>query len=125
MPAMLRRLVFVTILGVMARQLVGEAAGTDLIEAVKRQDVAAVRTLLPRSRVNAPEADGFTALHWAVQRDNLAITQLLLRSGASATAKTRYQVSPLYLAATNGNAKIIERLLEAGADPNDTAYEGQ
>ena len=41
-----------------------------LIDAVKRQDVAAVRALLDRGAdVNAAEADGSTALHWAAQRE--------------------------------------------------------
>jgi len=102
------------------------AAGSELIDAAKRQDLAAARTMLARHvDVNAAEADGFTALHWAVQRDNLPLVELLLKSGASARATTRYNVSPLYLAATNGNVAIVERLLDAGADPNGTAFEGQ
>jgi uncharacterized protein len=104
----------------------GFAGGSELIDAVKRQDVSATRTILgKKADVNASESDGFTALHWAVQRDNLPLVDLLLKAGANAKATTRYNVSPLYLAATNGNAAIIARLLDAGADPNGTAYEGQ
>ena len=122
----MRRALFVAIL-ILAAAPVGRAAGTtELIDAVKRQDAAAVRTLVARHvDVNAPEADGFTALHWAVQRDNVQLVDLLLKSGASATATTRYNVTPLYLAANNGNAAIIGRLLDAGADANGTAFEGQ
>ena len=47
------------------------------------------------------------------------------RAGANAKASTRYNITPLYLAAVNGNAAIIERLLKAGADPNGTVAEGQ
>jgi ankyrin repeat protein len=122
----MRRALFVAIL-ILAAAPVGRAAGTtELIDAVKRQDAAAVRTLVARHvDVNAPEADGFTALHWAVQRDDVQLVDLLLKSGASATATTRYNVTPLYLAANNGNAAIIGRLLDAGADANGTAFEGQ
>jgi ankyrin repeat protein len=102
------------------------AAGTELIDAVQRQDVTAVRALLARKiDVNAPQNDGFTALHWAAERDNAALVDLLLKAGADAKATTRYHVTPLYLAANNGNAAIIERLLDAGADPNGLAFEGQ
>src|SRR5437660_1171875 len=50
------------------------SAGTRLIDAVKRGDAAAVRTLITQKvDVNAPDTDGSTALHWAVQRDDVAM----------------------------------------------------
>jgi ankyrin repeat protein len=102
------------------------AAGSALIEAVKKQDVRAVGTLLKQKiDINATEADGFTALHWAAQRNDVQLVDLLLGAGANAKASTRYNITPLYLAAVNGNAAIMERLLKAGADPNATAQEGQ
>jgi uncharacterized protein len=97
-----------------------------LIDATKKQDVAAVRALLKqRADVGSRESDGSTALHWAAQRNNLELVDLLVGAGASATTATRYNITPLYLAALNGNAAIMERLLTAGADPNGTAHEGQ
>ena len=102
------------------------AAGSPLIDAVKKQDVQSVRALLKqKANVAATEADGFTALHWATQRDNTQLVDLLLAAGADAKAATRYKITPLYLAAVNGNAPIMERLLKAGADPNGIAEEGQ
>jgi ankyrin repeat protein len=100
--------------------------GSELIEATKRQDLGAVRSLLAkRAAVNAAGADGFTPLHWAAERNNPELVDLLVAARADAKATTRYNVSPLYLAALNGNATVIERLLNAGADPNGTAHEGQ
>ena len=102
------------------------AAGSPLIDAVKKQDLQAVRALLKRGvSINAPEADGFTALHWAAQRNDVQLVELLLAAGASVRASTRYNITPLYLATINGNAAMIERLLDAGADANGTAEEGQ
>ena len=34
-------------------------------------------------------------------------------------------MTPLYLACTNGNAPIVERLLNAGADPNTALPDGE
>lgn len=97
-----------------------------LIEAVKNTDAKAVRSLLQQHvDVNAAEADGFTALHWAAQRDNLEIADLLLSDGANVKAASRYNITPLSLACTNGDAAIIDRFLKAGADTNATSEQGQ
>ncbi len=97
-----------------------------LIDAVKATDAKSLRTLLTQhADVNATEADGSTALHWAAQRDNLEIADLLITAGANVKAETRYHVTPLSLACTNGNAAMIEHLIKAGADPNGTSEEGQ
>jgi ankyrin repeat protein len=102
------------------------AADLRLAEAVKSSDVAAVRALIRQhADVNAAEADGFTALHWAAQRDNLEIADLLLSAGANVKAASQYNITPLSLACTNGDAAMIERFLKAGADPNGTSEEGQ
>ncbi len=97
-----------------------------LVEAAKRDDVAAVRALLTeRVDVSTAAPDGFTALHWAAERDNRQIVDLLIAAGAGAGTSTRYNITPLYLASLNGSAPVIRRLLDAGADPNGTAHEGQ
>ncbi len=113
-------------IGCLAATISTSAAESPLIDAVKKQDVEAIRTLLKqKADVNATEADGFTALHWAAQRNDLQLVDLLLGAGANAKASTRYNITPLYLAAVNGNAAMLERLLKAGADPNGTSQEGQ
>ena len=101
-------------------------ASSALIDAAKRGDVGAVRTLVAqKADVNAPDADGSTALHWATQRDDVAMVDALLAAGANVKAKTRYNITPLSLACTNGDAKLVDRLLKAGADPNERTEEGQ
>src|SRR5262249_27656422 len=102
------------------------AAGSEalLADAAEKMDRAKIRTLLQqRVDVNAPQADGMTALHWAAYQDDLDTTAMLVRAGASVRAANRYGVTPLSLACTNGNAAMVEMLLRAGADPN-TALPG-
>src|SRR5437762_3447466 len=96
------------------------AAGkSDVADAVMKGDTAVLRTLLQqKADVNAPQIDGTTALHWAVRADDLESTDLLLRAGAKATSANRDGATPMQLAALNGNASIIERLLKAGVDAN-------
>src|SRR5204863_10022779 len=97
-----------------------EAAGrAPLVDAAERGDLAAVRSLLgQRGDVNAAREDGLTALHADVNADRLDVADALLKEGAIASAKDRYGITPMYLASLNGSAPLIQRLLEAGADPN-------
>jgi ankyrin repeat protein len=101
-------------------------ADARLIAAVKRGDVAAVRSLVrARADVNATEGDGTTALHWAVQADNVEVTRALIENGANVALANRLGVTPLGLAATNGSARLIDALLKAGANPNESSPEGE
>ena len=49
----------------------------------------------------------------------------MIRAGADADVANRYGVTPLFLAATNGNAAIVDALLKSGADANAVLPEGQ
>jgi ankyrin repeat protein len=95
------------------------AAKSDVADAAKRGDKAAVRALIQKKTdVNVPQADGTTALHWAVQADDAELADLLIRSGAKVSPANVAGATPLLLAAVNGNSTMIGRLLTAGADPN-------
>ena len=96
------------------------AARSDVADAVMKGDKAAVRALLEqKADVNAPQADGATALHWAVYRADMDTANLLLRAGANVKAANREGATPLSLASTNGDAAMMATLLNAGADPNE------
>jgi ankyrin repeat protein len=81
--------------------------------------------LAARADVNAAQADGMTALHWAVRHDDPTLVRKLLRAGAKASSANRYGVTPLAIACTNGSAEIVEQLLNAGADANATLRGGE
>src|SRR5688572_31936172 len=105
---------------------VGVGAASDVADSAMRGDAEAVRALLAqKADVNAPQADGATALHWAVYRGDPALTGLLLQAGANPKAANREGFTPLSLAGLNGDAAIIESLLKAGADPNQALPRGE
>src|SRR5580698_1367173 len=94
------------------------AAEARLADAVMSGDKEILRTLpTDRATINTPQPDGTTALHWAVRRDDLSTADALLKAGADVKAANRYGVTPIALAATNGNPAMLRRLLDAGADP--------
>jgi ankyrin repeat protein len=102
------------------------AATSDVADAVMRGDSVAVRRLLTqKADVNAAQADGATALHWAAYREDLATLDLLLKAGANVMVANQYGSTPLSLAAENGNSAIVQRLLDAGADPNEHLLNGE
>jgi uncharacterized protein len=101
-------------------------ADPSFIQAVKQRDVKTVRALLrAHVPVNAPEADGTTALHWAVRADDVEMIRMLIGAGADVKAATRLGITPLGLAAVNGSAAAMEPLLKAGADANAASPEGE
>lgn len=106
--------------------LMAESSDLRLLEVIKKGDKEAVRSLLKElADVNAAQADGATALAWAVHRDDLETAELLILAGANPSAANDYGVTPLSLACTNRNAAMVEKLLEAGADPKAVQWTGE
>src|SRR5713226_5007571 len=104
------------------------AAGPDLrlIEAVKNQNKAVVRTLLGQQvDVNVASPNGETALQWAVHWGDAETADLLIRAGANVNAANAFAMTPLSMACGNGDAALVELLLTAGADPNAAVATGE
>lgn len=90
-------------------------------DAAAQGDFKTVMALIAqRVDVNAPQADGSTALQWAVHSDNAQAVDALLKAGADTKAATRLNATALYIAAESGNSAMVQKLLAAGADPNQT-----
>lgn len=95
-------------------------AQTEIADAMMREDVAEVRRLIQLGAdVNATQADGATALHWAAYHRDEDMAEFLLSSGANPAIANRNGSTPLWLAANQGDAGLIEVLLEGGADANE------
>ncbi|TWU41014.1 ankyrin repeat domain-containing protein [Novipirellula artificiosorum] len=71
-----------------------------------------------------PQPDGMTAIHWSVFHQNVTTTRQLIEAGANVNATTRYDITPLSIACSAGNAKLVGTLLEASADANATQTGG-
>jgi uncharacterized protein len=102
------------------------AADSPVADAAKKDDRAAVRSLIgAHSDVNAPQADGTTALHWAAYVDDVELAKLLLDAGAKPSAVNRYGMTVLAQACINGDGPMVELLLQHGADPNQALPDGE
>ena len=111
---------------VLAVSLFGADLSRPLVDAAKRDDNAAIRSLLQKKAdPNAAEADGTTALHWAAYRDDLEGADLLLKAGAKASAANDLGATPLWNASQNGSAAMVKKLLDAGANPNAALLSGE
>jgi uncharacterized protein len=101
-------------------------ADSPLADAVEKIDRRRIKTLLQsKAEINASQADGMTALHWAVYQDDLETAQSLVHAGANVSATNRYGITPLYLACLNGNGALTSLLLDEGADANTAVRGGE
>jgi uncharacterized protein len=104
------------------------AADPALANAAESNDAEAIRVLLATGGdvdVNAAQADGMTALHWASYNDDARTVKLLIGAGADANATNCFGVTPLSLACTNGSADVVKMMLEAGADASAALRGGE
>jgi ankyrin repeat protein len=97
-----------------------------LLTAARDGDRSAALALLgERADPNEAEADGTTALHWAVHNDDIELVKRLLAAGAKADVANDYGATPFTEAAIGGNAAILAALLDAGVDVNAANSDGQ
>ncbi len=123
----LRGLLMALLVGVASPASPAPASGDlRVVDAAQKQDKAGIPLLLRTGAdVTATQADGTTALHWAVHWDDLETAELLMLFGADMNAKNDYGATPLSLACTNGNAAMVEKLVARGANPNVAAPSGE
>ncbi len=102
------------------------AGSSPVADAAMAGDVPLVRSLVAKKAdVNAPQADGATAIQWAAYRNDLAMADVLIAAGANVKTPNREGATALYLASIAGSAPMLDKLLKAGADPNEIGPEGE
>ncbi|MFP5379596.1 MAG: ankyrin repeat domain-containing protein, partial [Vicinamibacteria bacterium] len=104
----------------MASVAVAAAQNAPVADAAMRGDHDAVRSLLQQGAdVNASHGDGMSALHWAAERGDGPLVEMLVYAGANPAAVTRIgDYTPLHLAARAGQATAVAALVKAGAAVN-------
>ncbi len=89
----------------------------DFIEGIKKGHVAIAQAFLANGAdVNARDAGGGPALHWAVGGGKSEIVSLVLAHGADLTARDRHGQTALGLAIKRGQRHIADLLRRAGAE---------
>ncbi len=75
--------------------------------------------------VSKVDDGGFTAVHFAAQEGQLALTKLLVKAGSDLEAtSSRKGCTPLHLAAGRGHSEVMSALIDAGANPNSRMLDG-
>jgi len=97
-----------------------------LVAAAQKRDKKTVEQLLQQHvDVNARQADGSTALAWAVHWDDVDTAVMLIRAGADVNLGNVLGVTPLMLASLNANAAIAAKIFESQPDVNVTRATGE
>jgi ankyrin repeat protein len=121
-----RRVLCLSLLAASLSGSAAMAAGSDVADAAMRGDRAALRALIAKKvDVNAPQADGSTALHWAAYRGDAEATGLLIQAGANVDAPNRIGVTPLWMASLYGYPALVEALVKAGARIDERSPNGE
>lgn len=91
---------------------------TPLHLATEKHLKALAELLLGRrgTNVNAKDEDQYTALHWAAQNGDEAITRLLLDRGAAINETDSQGRTPAHVACQHGQENVVRVLLSRGAD---------
>ena len=113
-------------LALVAATLAPAAVTSPVADAAMRGDLATVKALITRGvSVNTAQGDGMTALHWAAERGDTAMTSVLIAAKAGVNAVTRIGAyTPLHIAARSGHGAVVIALLKAGSDPNGMTESG-
>ncbi|GLC50215.1 hypothetical protein PLESTB_000355100 [Pleodorina starrii] len=86
-------------------------------DAAKFGDEEAVEDFIAIGKdINEPDAQGRTALHYAVAYDHAVIAKMLVDEGANLEARDTMNNTPLHYACGYGRTGLARMLLNAGAD---------
>ncbi|KAE8151441.1 nucleoside phosphorylase domain-containing protein [Aspergillus avenaceus] len=105
-----------------------EDYGKKLLQAAENDNMAVVRIFLEKGGDpnTADKRWGVTALHYTAQSGHNGTTRLLLLAGANPNVQAKFSKNtPLFEAASHGYEKIVQQLLEYGADITGSGKRGR
>lgn len=106
--------------------VVSSNGSTALISASQNGHSEILKLLLDKgAQVNVSDKNGYSPLHLAVRRCSTPSIEALIQHGAALNAQTIPQgATPVYFACAFGKLESLQRLLEAGANPNLSLQNG-
>ena len=116
-----------------ARELrAARVANAGLLDAARGADLAAIESLLANGAdPNTKDEHGYTPLHFAAERGDVAAIGILVGAGSDLQAQAVYGFrtkttgeTPLHLAARHDHGDAVGALLAAGVDANALAANG-
>jgi ankyrin repeat protein len=107
-------------LGVSAQE---QPTSERLYQAIRNDDMAALRALVRAGGANAPDPMGQTPLIMAAAFGSVEAVQLLITGGADVKAASKAGVTALHW--STGDAKKVRLLVDHGADVNATSAVGR
>lgn len=112
---------------VAAAALAADTSSPSLVDAAKKGDRAAVRSILDGStKADAVSSQGSAALIWAAARNDKELVDLLLSAGVDPNGTNDYGAAALYAAASeSADVGLIKKLLAAGANVNAALMSGE
>jgi len=98
--------------------ILAAASSSPVADAAMKGDREALRALLKQGAdVSGAQGDGMSALHYAAERGDVEMTEMLVYAGANVGATTRIgQYTPLHLASQSGTAAVVQALVKSGAN---------
>src|SRR5439155_19439531 len=98
--------------------LLAAASSSPFADAAMKGDRDALRVLLKQGAdVSGAQGDGMSALHYAAERGDVEMAEMLVYAGANVGATTRIgQYTPLHLASQSGSAAVVQALVKSGAN---------
>lgn len=115
----------VTALGLATPLLTPALQASPLLDSIRGGEVDRAMQLLQNGAdANSAQANGTTALHWAVNSGDRQLVEQLLSAGADPNALNRYGASPMSEAALLGDTALLKALLDAGADVESANADG-